>query len=210
MRCDARRRHRGGDAAGKATFADRLGEVLARRAPIVRVQADHFEHPRAIRHRRAVVSAKGYLEDTYDLGAMEALLLRPLRAGEPIVRRKLDWVSDTPLHDEPVRVAPGAVVPAGGCFLLRARHRPFFETTAILAVSEEERLRHAIPRQLARFASEEAVVERFRQRHLPGFALYLEREDPIAHADLVIDNSDVTAPFLTRSRLGGRGGERRS
>lgn len=87
----------GGDAAGKATLADHLGERLSRTVPVLRVQAGHFEHSRAIRHRRGALSPVGYFEDTYDLQAIEALLLRPLRAGEPVVGRSFDWVTDTPV-----------------------------------------------------------------------------------------------------------------
>lgn len=184
----------GGDAAGKTTFADRLGEVLSACAPVVRVQADDFEHLRAIRHRQGPLSPEGYVEDTYDLDAMETLLLRPLRNGEAIVRRAFDWVTDTPLHDTAAPVAPGTVVLIDGCFLLRARLRSFFDTTVFLDVNEQERLRRAIGRGHAHLGSPEAVVERFRRRYLPGFALYLAREDPVTHADVVIDNNDIAAP----------------
>lgn len=166
--------------------------------PVVRVEADHFEHPRAVRYRRGPLSPEGYFEDTYDLDALEDRLLRPLRSGEPIVRRTLDWVTDAPFNDEPERVEPGSVVLVDGCFLLRARLRPLFDTTVFLDVAEEERLRRAVSRRPAHLGSEEAVLERCRRRYLPGFALYLAREDPVAHADVVVDNDDVTAPMFAR------------
>lgn len=93
-----------------------------------------------------------------------------------------------------------------GCCLLRARIRAFFHTTVYLEVTGEERLRRFTSRQVAGPGSMEAVVESFRKRCLPGFDLYLAREDPIAHADVVLDNNDVSAPFVVGSRFDLRQG----
>jgi uridine kinase len=191
----------GGDAAGKTTFANDLGTVLSATRPVVRIEADWFENPRAVRYARGIASAVGYFEDTYDYDALESCVLRPLRNGGNIVRKKLDWHTDQPVSARRESVPKGAVAIIDGCFLLRSGIRGFFDTTIFLQADEDERLRRAVPRQRSQFGSEEAVLDRFRARYLPGFALYEERERPAAHADFVIDNTDFTAPVI---QLGAR------
>jgi uridine kinase len=188
----------GPDAAGKTTFADRLGERVAKERPVVRVQADRFENPRHVRHRRGADSPEGYVEDTYDLDALETRLLEPLRHGRPIVTATFDWETES-IVDPPSRAVPRrAVVIVDGCFLLQRRLRPYFDLAVFLDADADARLERAVSRDLPRLGSAAAVVERFSIRYIPGFELYLERENPTAHADYLIDNSDVTAPVVKR------------
>lgn len=50
--------------------------------PVVRIQADSFLNPRAVRYRRGRFSAEGYLHDTYDFAALRSNVLAPLRVGD--------------------------------------------------------------------------------------------------------------------------------
>jgi uridine kinase len=184
----------GPDAAGKTTFADRLGRCLAEHRRVVRVQADHFENPRRIRFRRGAASPEGYFEDTYDFHALETKLFEPLQSGLPIVTATFDWETDVTVDRPPEPVPQGTVVIIDGGFLLQKRFCHYFDLTILLEADEQVRLERAIPRQLARLGSAEAVLARFRTRYIPGYQLYLEREDPLARADYVIDNSDFSAP----------------
>jgi len=188
----------GPDAAGKTTFADRLGRHIAEHGRVVRVQADHFENPRQIRYRRGTESPEGYVEDTYDFEALETKLFEPLKLGLPIVTATFDWETDRTIERQPEPVPPGTIVIIDGGFLLRERFCHYFDLTILLEADEHVRLERAVPRQLARLGSAEAVLERFRTRYIPGYQLYLEREDPRARADYVIDNSDFSAPIVKR------------
>lgn len=42
------------------------------------------------------------------------------------------------------------------------------------------------------------MILRYRTRYLPGFALYLDREDPQAVADIIIDNESPEDPQVLR------------
>lgn len=110
----------------------------------------------------------------------------------------LDWHTDELLRLDPEPVHPNAILTVDGCFLLVDRLRDYFELSVFLDVPAEERLRRAIPRQLPHFTSGDDLTERFRTRYLPGYALYLERDHPIDHADVVIDNSDFDDPVILK------------
>jgi uridine kinase len=144
----------GGDAAGKTTFADALGDVVSATHPVVRIEADWFENPRAVRYARGSASPVGYFEDTYDYEALESTVLRPLRNGGCIVRKKLNWHTDQLVDAEPESVPNGAVAIIDGCFLLWSRIRDFFDTTVFLHADQGERLRRSVPRQRSYFGSE--------------------------------------------------------
>jgi uridine kinase len=51
-------------------------------------------------------------------------------------------------------------------------------------------------RDAALHGSADAVRERYEKRYLPGQRIYDTEAQPQARADVVVDNSDVTAPTL--------------
>ncbi len=53
------------------------------------------------------------------------------------------------------------------------------------------------------FGNEDEVRRRYTGRHLPGQALYRQRENPLDHADVLIDNSEAERPRVVRWRNRG-------
>jgi uridine kinase len=65
----------GVDGAGKTRFADELADVLAHRGTVtVRVRADDYLNPPAVRHRRGRRSPSGYWSDSFDYERLRAAL----------------------------------------------------------------------------------------------------------------------------------------
>jgi len=59
-------------------------------------------------------------------------------------------------------------------------------------------LARALLRDVAVFGSPETVLERYSARYLPAQALYRQEADPIARANIVINNSDFSAPKIEK------------
>lgn len=189
----------GGDAAGKTTFADSLGSALEPGRIVTRIEVDDFEQPRDYRYRQGSDSPVGYLEDTYDHDAFEDRVLRPLVVGDRrIVRQIYDRKTDAPVEAPVEEIPTDGVVVVDGCFLLRRRFRGYWSLGVLLVVDEEERLRRAMSRDRVRLGGSEGVAARYRTRYFPGFDLYLEREDPLDWAHVVVDNGDVDRPVVLR------------
>ncbi len=189
----------GPDAAGKTTLADALAIETAKSSHVVRVQADHFLHPRRIRYQRGMASPVGYVEDSYDHDALEALVLRPLREGDRWIKRRIfDRASDAPIRASKEHVPPDAIVIVDGAFLLSSQLRPYWTLSIVLKVQEEEILRRAQERDVERLGGASGVIERYRSRYLPGYTLYTEREDPERHTDVLIDNTNLQSPTVLR------------
>jgi uridine kinase len=189
----------GPDAAGKTTLADALAIETAKSRNVVRVQADHFLQPRRIRYQRGMASPVGYVEDSYNHDALEAVVLSPLRDGDRYVERRIfDRASDTPIREPKEHVPPDAVVIVDGAFLLSRQLRPYWTLSIVLKVQEAEILRRAQVRDSDRLGGIGGVIERYRSRYLPGYALYTEREDPESHTDILIDNTNLQSPVVLR------------
>jgi uridine kinase len=137
--------------------------------PVLRMSGDDFLRPRGERHRRGELSPEGYYRDSVDVGGF-------LAACRPGV---------------------GTLV-VDGVFLLRPELRNLWALSVYLHVTPEESLRRALQRDVALFGSEAEVERRYRTRYLPGQALYRRDASPETHADVLVDNGDVTAPIVLR------------
>lgn len=190
----------GPDAAGKTTFADALVAPLETRgAVVVRASIDDFQQPRARRYARGRYSAKGYYREGFDTDALIRLLLDPLASGASpaLVRtRAFDLANDVPVSARPVPVPARGIVLVDGVFLQRPELVDYWDLVIYLDVPEEE----ALHRALARAGGDSESLRRLHEsRYFGGHRIYRDEVDPVARADIVIDNSDVANPCVVRS-----------
>jgi uridine kinase len=188
----------GPEGSGTSIVADRLAVAIRSRGrTAIRLHGDEFQRARRIRDRRGTDSAEGFLEDTIDIAAIRQLVLEPLaRGNHRIVPRIHDPRTDTPVDPAFEEVPDDAVVIMDGQLLLRKELREDWTLRVILTVDEEERLRRA--GQGRPGAATGAAGSDRPPRRVRGFALYLERDDPVAAADIVIDTTNVERPVPIR------------
>jgi uridine kinase len=187
----------GVDAAGKTTLADELEPcVRARGRPVVRASIDRFHNPRRIRHRRGRDSPEGYFRDSFDLEALQSLLLRPLGPGGSRRYRPEVFDHSTDLELDPPfqQAAANAVLLLDGVFLHRPELIGYWELTIFLVIP----LDIMLSRMARREGTEPSVAASSYGRYLLGQEIYLAECEPEAEASLVIDNGDPAAPFLKR------------
>lgn len=189
----------GVDGAGKTTFADELAEVLRNRGrTVIRASIDGFHAPRDVRYRRGRASPEGFYRDSYDLEGLRSALLDPLGPGGSGRYRTatFDHTTDLPVR-EPEQVAlPGTVLIVDGLFLHRPEVRDVWDDSVFLRVP----FTVSVPRGAARgpgYGSPDSHAESNR-RYVQGNRLYFREADPERHAGVVVDNSDLAAPFFVR------------
>lgn len=185
----------GGDGAGKTTFADELAGVLSSNGrPVVRVSADDFHHPRAVRYRRGRSSPEGYWLDSFDYASLRRDVLDPLGPGgtrryRPAVH---DLASDASL-DLPARHAPpGAVLVLDGVFLHRDELCGLWDLSVFLAVPLAVR----VERMARRDGSPADPAHPALARYVQGQRLYFDACRPWERADVVVDNTDLDRPTI--------------
>ena len=186
----------GVDAAGKTTFADELIEpVRALGRPVIRGSVDDFHNPRGVRYRRGRDSPEGYFRDSFDYPTLRTVLLEPcgpMPAGAPrrCRRRAFDYESnsvvDAPLEEVPV----DAVLLFDGIFLHRPELRSHWDLSIFLDVPFDV----TIARCAKRDGVNPIVEDASNRRWVGGQRIYLSECNPIAAADIVIDNSELANP----------------
>jgi uridine kinase len=147
----------GVDTAGKSTLA---AQVADRLPGAVLIEGDAFMPPPEIRHREPD-QAVGYYRDGFDYRTLFDDILPALRAD-------------------------GRLTIVEGCFLFAGLNRRRFDLTVWIDLPLERVLDRALARDAAHMGGEDEVRRRYTTRYLPGQRLHLERDDPAAHADLVL------------------------
>lgn len=187
----------GVDGAGKTVFADQLADVLrVFGRSVVRVSADDFHQPRAVRYRRGRGSPEGFWLDSYDYPALQERVLHPFGPGGCLRYRTAshdldaDRRRDPPLRD----AAPGDVLVLDGLFL----HRDELVGSWDLSVFLQVPCAVAAARMGARDGSHPDPTHPSVARYVRGQELYFAACRPWQRADLVVDATDLDAPTLVR------------
>jgi uridine kinase len=185
----------GVDGSGKTTFADALAEHLRLRGrAVVRIRADGFLNPRAIRHRRGRDSPEGFFLDSYDVPRLRLDVLDPFSPhGSGRYRESaLDLAADLPLERPWQQAEPGAVLVLDGMFLHRDELVDTWDLSVLLDVPFAETAR----RMSLRDGSNPDPEHPSMRRYVEGQRLYFRTCDPRSRADVVIDNTDVDGPRI--------------
>ncbi|MBF4761745.1 uridine kinase [Nocardioides islandensis] len=184
----------GADGAGKTWFADDLAALLgeAGRA-VVRASLDDFHHPKAYRHE-AGRTGETVWSRSFDYRAVRHELLDPWcrGAGTPYRPRVHDLATDAVLDEPPADVPEHGVLLVDGVFAQRAELSGCWDLVVWLEVPDEERVR----RMADRDGVPPDVDHPDQRRYLEAQRLYRAAADPVADADLVVDNADPGRPFV--------------
>lgn len=190
----------GVDASGKTTLADAVAAGLhAQGKNAVRVSIDHFHNPAAIRARRGALSPEGFFYDSFDLEALQACVIQPVRENRgSILSGIYDDTHKSRLAPDPIPVTDDLLVILDGIFLHRDELFACWDFSIFLDVSFETVLKRAAQRDQVLFGSPEAVIERYRQKYIPGQQLYLAACRPQDRASAVVDNNGWDHPVIIK------------
>lgn len=187
----------GRTASGKTSLGHEIAEAIeAEGRPAFRASLDDFKKPWSERHRYDRESAEGFYRNAYDYEAVRRLLLEPAapQASGRLVLCYIDPLTHLRHDDLVVDAPPDAVLIVDGMFSLRAELADLWDMTIWVDVPTDISFSRGTRRD--RFWAREDAERLHRERYHPAEEIYLREADPIARADLVIDNADFTAPVL--------------
>jgi uridine kinase len=179
----------GADGSGKTTFADGLAEAIG--APAVRASVDDFHFPQAHRHALGRTGETVWSR-SYDYRALRRELLDPWLAG-PGSSYRCRWhdlTTDAYVEQRAVAVPEGGVLVVDGMFAQRPELRGVWDLVAYLDCPDDVR----VARMAARDGGSADPDHPEHRRYLDAQAIYRDLCDPLATADVVVDNTDPTAP----------------
>jgi uridine kinase len=186
-------------ASGKTTLADEVAAVLAAGGSDVhRLSMDGYHHPRARRHHQGRDSADGYYEDAYDFTAFATEVLIPLGDGARHTYRPaiIDLASDQPASDELRTLAPDGVLVVDGSFLQRPELASHWDVVVWVAAPFGVAEARGVARDTDLLGGRDEAARLFRMRYHAAGRRYVGEVAPEQTADVVVDNTDVTAPFF--------------
>jgi uridine kinase len=179
----------GADGAGKTTFADGLAAAIGH--PAVRASVDDFHFPQAHRHALGRTGETVWSR-SYDYRALRRELLDPWLAGPGSAYRCRwhDLTTDAYVEQQAVAVPEGGVLVVDGVFVQRPELRDVWDLVAYLDCPDDVR----VARMAARDGGPREPEHPDHRRYLDAQMIYRDLCDPVATADLVIDNSDPSTP----------------
>lgn len=179
----------GVDCAGKSTLAAAVELALRERdVPALVIPGDEFTRPTADRYRETD-EALGYYRDSFDYGPLFEQILPAVREGAPseLTVNVSDWERDG-WRAERVALPEHGVVVVEGCFLFADQRAHEFDLSVWIDLSLDDVVPRALsrPRDLERMGGPVGVRERYERRYVPGQQIHLARDEPAAHASLVL------------------------
>jgi uridine kinase len=185
----------GVDGAGKTTFANELAEVVGGLGrPVIRASVDGFHNPRVVRYAQGKQSAIGFFENSYNYALLKQYLLNPLSPGgnRRYCVAAFNHVTDLPVPRVEQEALPTSILLFDGIFLHRPELRSYWDASIFLRVNFDV--------SIARYAARDGIspnpLADPNYRYVEGQRIYLNRCSPEAYATMVIDNNDLTAPFV--------------
>jgi uridine kinase len=168
------------DGSGKSTFAVALAAAVeAAGQPAVVLHVDDFRRPVDFEGQSAEGEAGLYYDRYYDFSALDGGLAAFLNGGPD-----------------------GTIALLEGVLVLRAR-LPAGTPVIVLEVSPDEARRRILTRDRAKGRTDHEILRRMERRYFPAQARYRAAFDPVARADILVDNDDWARPRVLR-RADGR------
>jgi uridine kinase len=192
----------GRSAAGKTTLADELATAIrARGRDVIRSSIDDFYRPgHKYRSERGEWTPQSRYDEGYDYHAFIDLVLRPLGPGGSRRCRPalFDSYHDVWLPEEWIEASADSLAIVDGAFLLRPELATHWDYVVWVDIDMETMVARARKRDIAWTASEQLVIERYRNLWIPTHELYERLVEPMAEAHAIVDNRDVHDPKIRK------------
>jgi uridine kinase len=186
-------------AAGKTSFGHELARRVADAGRVaLRASLDDFKRPWSESHLYDRVSGDGYYRNAFDTDAARLLLLDPAApdGSGRIVLCSIDPLTQIDHSSTAVEMPDDGVLIVDGVFTLRPALNSCWDVRVWLHIDPELSIRRGTARDADVEGDAEQSEALHRDRYLVAETIYVNEVDPIAIAEVIIDNTDFTRPRL--------------
>lgn len=187
-------------AAGKTSLGHELArEVTATGRDVARASFDDFKRPWKESHLYDRTSGEGYYRNAYDLDAARRLLLDPAApdGSGRVALCSIDPITQIDHSTDVVDLPADAVLIVDGVFAFRPELDDAWDLRIWVDIDSELSVRRGTERDAEREGAEEAEALH-RDRYLVAEEIYIDEVDPVARAEVIVDNTDLDRPLLRR------------
>lgn len=174
-------------ASGKTTLADALEVILHDLGhSVIRACGDDFQNPPDIRYQLGKQSPEGFFRYAMDFASMRRELLDPLGPDGTLAYRisTYDVRAAQPNLSIQRRARSRDILLFDGLFLHVNELSGCFDFTIFLDIDYETCIARALRRGKGRFPDGGGLESHYRNRYVPGFALYTAEVHPQEKASL--------------------------
>lgn len=187
-------------ASGKTSFAHELAAAIrALGRSTLRASLDDFKKPWSDAREKGYdrVSGEGYYRNAPDFVSARSLLLEPAgSSGSGIVALCAhDPLTGVDHRHVTVRAPIDGVLIVDSVFAMRPEYDEFWDFRIWLHVPAELSLARGVDRD-APVEGREVAERIHRDRYHEAERIYVDEVDPVARADVVVDNTDFSSPFV--------------
>ncbi len=188
----------GVDTSGKSTFTKELARYLFKIGfKSHTISIDDFHNPSKIRNkeRDPVIS---YLNNAFDITKIENEIMKPLLSQGKLDKELslLDLKTDKFINHKRYTIDEDTMVLFEGVLLYREPLNQYFDLRIFIDISFDEVLKRAAKRDLGLLG--EAVIQKYKNKYIPIQKLYMEKYNPKALSDIIIDNNDYLNPRIIK------------
>ncbi|GAA4507691.1 MULTISPECIES: uridine kinase [Nonomuraea] len=183
-------------ASGKTSFGHELAaSVAAAGRPALRATLDDFKQPWKDRHLYDRESGEGYYRNAYDYESARRLLLDPCRSPRAgaCALCSIDPLTQVDHSAVVTPLSPDSVLIVDGVFAFRPEIDAYWDYRVWMHIDEELSVARGAARDQDWAGSGAEAIHR--DRYLVAQRVYQREADPIARADVVIDNTDFAHPL---------------
>ncbi len=197
----------GRTCAGKTSFGHELGSAIRSLGrPTLRASFDDFKHPWRDAQERGYdrLTGAGYYRNAYDFASARELLLEPAgpQGSGNVVLCAHDPLTGADHRGVCVGAPADAVLIVDSVFAFRPEYDEFWDFRIWLEVPAELALARGIARDAAAVGGAEPAARLHRDRYHAAELIYLAEVDPMARADLIVDNQNFGQPLLLAGQAG--------
>jgi uridine kinase len=154
------------------------------------------------------MSPEGYFHDSFDYRSITSRLLIPLgQDGDRCYQTAVfDYRTDRVVEVPVLKAPDGAVLLFDGIFLQRPELAGFWDYSLFVDATVDTALERAISRYTSANGRDRQSADvmdlrkRYMLRYIPAQKEYLRSCHPRAKANVVIDNNNLSRPFISHTR----------
>ena len=195
----------GKGCSGKTRMSSKLKHKLRDIGiPTDTVSIDDFCNPRSVRYDSKVPAGLQVYLNNFNKIEFFNNVIKSAFENQSIEFDKLllDLSSDSYTNRVKISLPKGGVLLVEGLYLLKEEYGKYFDFSVLLHISDQEQLKRALIRDAEERGKDyDLIIYSYKERYIPSYNYFLNHEDPLKYASVVVDYESIEKPVIVEKEL---------